>query len=797
MAIPTPLADALAGHDRIERELGTGGMATVFLPSDIKHRRDVAVKVLHPALAATVGPDRFLREIEIAARLTHPHILPLHDSGDLGGFLFYVMPFVSGESLRVKLAREKQLPVDDAVRIACEVAAALDYAHRHGVVHRDIKPENILIEDGHAVVADFGIARAARPEGEQNLTRAGIVIGTPAYMSPEQATGETTLDGRSDIYSLGCVLYEMLTGRPPFTSSGPALFTSHLTDEPPPARSIRAAVPEAVDAALRRALAKRPADRFATAKELAEAIGRSREKQLVERIRTRGSSKVVRRWLFRRRSRALLLVAVLALLLPIGYGFLSPLWSGRRLSGHGAAPRSIVVVPFQDQGGDPGDRYFAEGMAEELSNALTKVEGLRVIARGAGSRADTSPDAVMLARAHDAETALRGTVRRAGGRIRVATQLVDARDGSVIWGETFTADSAKLFELQDEISRAVVRALRLRLGAGAGTLVRRPTADLEAYDLYLRGRWFWNRRTVDGLRQSVSFFERAIARDSTLALAWAGLADAYILLGSPEYAGMLPSDAMPKGRAAAERALALDDELAEAHASLANVLENYDYDFAGAEREYLRAIEIEPRYPTAHQWYAFQLAAHGRFDESLAHMRQALELAPLDGVLQTSYARVLYFRRDFEASLAQYRKAIELDSTFITARIGYGMALQGAGRYADAVAELQRVAEMTGGRHPIVYPLLGHALARAGQRSEAERILAGMRQRERTGYVPPELIALVAIGLGDRDLAFRYLGKAREARSSLLIYLKVEPFIDPLRGDPRLAPLGRSIGLPM
>ena len=792
--IPEALAATLSQHYRIERELGRGGMATVYLAHDLKHRRDVALKVLHPGIAQTLGPSRFLREIETAARLTHPHILPLHDSGEAAGFLYYVMPYVTGESLRARMTRERQLPVEEAVRITCEVGAALDYAHRHGVVHRDIKPENILIEDGHAVVADFGIARVSRVQpGEETLTHAGVVIGTPAYMSPEQASGEIDLDGRSDIYSLGCVLFEMLAGRPPFTGGGPAMFLSHITEEPPSIRSLRPGVPLVVDQAIRRAMAKSSRERFATAKDLTTSLERTREKELVNRLRAQRDQRGFPKWL-RRRS-PLLWFAIAALLLPIGYGALSP-WIGGSRGAPGSAPRSIVVVPF-GAGGDVNDRYFAEGIGEELSNVLASVNGLRVISTSAAALKDSNPDHLALARTLGAETVLRGTVRRAGGQIRVAPQLVDARDGSVMWGKTFTADSARVFDLQDEISRSVLSALRLRLGRDGGSLGRRPTEDLEAYDLYLRGRYFWTRRTVDAVRQSVGHFERAIARDSTFALAWAGLADAYILLGSPEYAGMLPAEAMPKARESARRALALDDGLAEAHASLANVLENYDYDFAGAEREYRRALELDPRYATAHQWYAFLLAAHGRLDEASGHMQEALELDPLSGVLLSSQGRLLYFRRDFDSSVAQYRRAIELDSTFITARIGVGMALQGGGRYREAIGELQKVVSMTGGRHPVAYPLLGHALARAGMREEAQKILDGMLAREKSSYVPPEFIALVAIGLGDKDRAFTYLEKARRARSSLLVYLKVDPFVDPLRGDPRLAEMGRAIGLPM
>ena len=488
---------ALAERYSIERELGHGGMATVYLAEDLKHRRLVALKVLSPDLAASLGTDRFLREIDIAARLTHPHILPLHDSGEADGLLYYVMPYVEGESLRGRLNRERQLPLEDALHITGEVADALDYAHSHDVLHRDIKPENILFQSGHAVVSDFGIARALGVAGVSRVTGTGIAVGTPGYMSPEQAAGVEQPDGRSDVYSLGCVLYEMLAGDPPFTGwSAGAILARQAAGPVPRLRTVRDTVPDWVEQAVTRALAKAPADRFATAADLIAALIKPTTVTVAE--------------------------PAAALVQPP------------------AAANSIAVLPFLNMSADPDNEYFSDGMTEEIVHALSAVGSLRVASRtssfafkGATQNIRTIGEKLQV------RTVLEGSVRRADTKLRVTAQLINAADGFHLWSATYEREMKDVFAIQDEIARAIVTALKLKLKDEPSlALVEPRTANVEAYALYLKARYFWRRKSASGLKKGIEYFQQAIAVDPGYSLAYAGFAGV-LRLPSPE--GRVPS----------------------------------------------------------------------------------------------------------------------------------------------------------------------------------------------------------------------------------------------------------------
>ena len=614
------LAAALADRYRIERQLGQGGMATVYLALDLKHKRNVAVKVLKADLAAALGADRFLHEIETTANLRHPHILPLYDSGSAGDALFYVMPFVDGESLRDRLTREKQLPVDDALQIAREVADALSYAHSRGVVHRDIKPENILLESGHAVVADFGIAKAVGAAGGEALTQTGMSIGTPAYMSPEQAAGEKDLDGRSDLYALACVLYEMLAGQPPFTgASADVLVRQHLTVDAPPVTNYRPAVPASVAAALQRALAKTPADRFNPVAQFSEAI--------------RGSGSAVPP---RRPSgRIAALIALLAVA-AIGAVIL-----GRRGSGTKTNAASVAVLPFVDLSPDRTNTYLGDGMAETLINALTNVTGLAVAARtSAFSFRDKPEDVREIGRQLGVATVLEGSVQRAGDRLRVTAQLIKTSDGLHLWSENFDRNANDIFAVQDEVARAVVAALQVRLMAPADSAgTSGGTRDPAAYDAYLLGRFYWNKRTGDDMVRAAQSFEKALRADSTYAQAWSGLADSYVLFGPAEYdvPGINQDSILTLAERAARRAIALAPRLGEAYASLGEVLEYRDR-WEEAADAFRQGIALSPRYATGHQWYSYDLVIWNRWDEATREMERARELDPLSYVIVVSLA---------------------------------------------------------------------------------------------------------------------------------------------------------------
>ena len=771
------LRAALADRYALERELGRGGMASVHLARDLKHGRLVAIKVLRPEIAAALGPERFLREIEVAARLTHPHILPLHDSGAAEGSLYYVMPYVEGETLRERLEREGQFPLEDALRIAREVASALSYAHGHDVVHRDIKPENILLSGGEAVVADFGIARAITQAVGSKLTETGIAIGTPGYMSPEQAMGSERVDGRSDLYSLACVLYEMLAGEPPFTGPSAESVARQHVAAPAPHVSVMRPVPPAVDQAIVRALAKTPADRFATAAEFVEALAAP-----AQRVRATG----------RRTSRLAVGAGLAATLLAAAAGLFVLSRRHGTPALPGGAGQSIAVLPFVNVSGAPQEEYLSDGISEELIDALSKLPQLQVVARPSSFVfKGKNEDVRQIGQALQVATVLGGSVRRAANRLRVTAQLTDARNGYNLWSETYDREMGDVFAVEDEISRAIMRALQVHLVSGDSlTLSRRPTRDVEAYELYLKGRYFYNEGGFAPVQQALAYFQQALAHDSNYALAYAGLADAYESLTWSTY--LLPRQGMPKARAAALKALALEPTLAEAHASFGDQLCFYDWDAPAAERELRRAIELNPSLASAHFFYSHCLASHGRLDEALAEARRAHELDPLNAQVATALPWALYAARRYDEAIAVQRKSLDLDPGFAWGHMILALALAAKGRYAEALAAARKMAALAGDA-PTIAGLLGYVAGRAGERAEAQQILTALERRPpgNTAFA----IALVHMGLGDNEQALRWLQAAYEERSEWLTTDMPAPNFDSLRQDPRFRALMRKVGI--
>ena len=764
-----PLRTALAERYRIEGELGRGGMAIVYSAQDLKHQRRVAIKLLRPEIAVALGAERFLREIRIAAGLQHPNILPLYDSGEAAGALYYVMPYVEGESLRDRLTREGQLPVAEALAIAAETGDALGYAHSHDVVHRDIKPENILLSGGHALVADFGIARAISAAGGDRVTETGIAVGTPAYMSPEQATGAAHLDGRADIYALGCVVYEMLAGTPPFTGpSAQAILARHTVDPVPPLRTLRPGVPSGVEGAVTRALAKIPADRFPTAAAFNEGLQGG------------GGSAPPKRSMWRWGAVA---AAVVIAAGGIGYGLLH----------RSAPPPSIGVLPFRNLSPDPNDQAFSDGMAEELTAAFGKVEGMRVAApTSAGTFRNSTANPQEIGRALGVGTLVEGSVLRAGGRWRVVAHLINARTGYDLWSDVYERDARDVFAVQDEIVRAIVGALRVRLAGPVGTpLVRRATASPEAHELYLQGRYFYEQRSRAGLEKGMAFFQQAIAKDSGYALAYAGLADSYDFLTTFGYA--TPREMFPLAKAAAARAIQLDSTLPEAHTTLGFIALFYDWDWGTADREFRRALALDSTFTPALLYHAWYDVAVGKPEDGIRDMEQARAMDPLSLVLNTRLGTMYYWARHYDLAVAQVQRVLVLDSTYYLASSDLGRAELALGHCAEALRAVARRQEFFNYEAYIA----GGAYAHCGRRADAQATIATLEERRRQGlYASPEAIALVFAALGERDSMFAWLERAYEERTWSLYLLKVEPQFDGVRGDPRFVDLVRRVGLP-
>jgi serine/threonine protein kinase/tetratricopeptide (TPR) repeat protein len=741
------LEKGLAGRYTVQRELGQGGMAIVYLARDLRHDRGVALKVLRPEISAEIGAERFLREIKLAAGLTHPHILPVYDSGEAGGLLFYVMPNMEGRSVRERLDRERQLPLEEALRTAREVASALDYAHRHQVVHRDIKPENILLHEGAAMVADFGIGKAL--SGGGSLTQTGMAVGTPTYMSPEQAGGESEIDGRSDLYSLGCVLYEMLAGEPPFT--GPtvqAVITKRFVTPVPSVRATRD-VPETVDRAIARATARTPADRFATAADFAAALAPPRESGATTHRTPTGTQK-------------------------------------------GApAQKSIAVLPLTNMSADPENEYFSDGMTEEIINVLSKVPGLQVASRTScfafkGKEVDIRQAGEKLGVA----SLLEGSVRKVGNRIRITAQLVNVENGYHLWSETYDRQLEDVFAIQDEISRAIADALKLRLASDTAQLVA-PTKNLDAYNLYLKGRFFFYRFTEQGLRKSLDLFDHVLLQEPGYARAYAGIADCWCELADDWVA---PDDAYPRAKAAATRALQHDAELAEAMTSLGKVLCWYEWDFPGAEQQLRRAVELNPNYTEAHWTLGSALPAVGALAEGIAEMRKAITLDPLHPHHSRWLGRFLLYAGDYPAAVAQSHKTLELHDDYFHAYLDIGAAQLAQGRAEEALEAFRKSQALeTSVRSYDAY--IVRALAPLGRQEEAAEILTRLEEESRQHYVRAEILAMGYAAVGDFDRAFACLDRAFNAKSAGLIYLHLDPGYAPLRGDPRFTDLVRRIGL--
>ena len=718
-------------------------MATVYLAHDLRHDRPVAIKVLHPEVAASVGSERFLTEIHTTAKLSHPNILPLFDSGTQEDLLYYVMPLVVGESLRARLDRERVIDTADALRLTREVADALAYAHANGVIHRDVKPENILLQAGHAFVTDFGIARAPTPKGNERLTGAGLSVGTPAYMSPEQAAADPHIDGRSDQYSLACVLFEMLVGEPPF--SGPsvdAILVRRFTRPPPRASSRRPDIPPHIDGAILTAMAREPNERFASMQRFVDALA-----------------------------------------------------APTRVWGPGLAA-SVAVLPFTNMSANPEDEYFGDGMAEEIINALGQVPGLRVAARtSAFAFRGKAHDLRAVGDRLNVSTVLEGSVRRAGNRIRITAQLISVNDGYHLWSERYDRELVDIFAIQDEIATAIASRLAVALREGQGTsLVRPSTSNLDAYELYLKARSLMKERG-SALLVAIDLLEQAVALDPAFAAALAHLAHALIL---SSFWGMnAPDRVAARAKWAAAAALEHHATLVAAHTASALVATCIDFDSDRATDAWNRALAIDPQDAEARVLRAaFDVCyTRGAFEDAASEVRAVIERDPLSTIAHTQLAVIMSFARRFDDALAEARVAREIDPTSFFATWGEVNALAFGERPREALDILPALLPRYG-RHPWLLMALAAAYDRTDLETEANAAYEELIARSRTEYVQPAVLAIAAEHARRRADALGHLRHAVEIRDPVLgAFALHSPPMAKLREAPEFWDIVAALGL--
>ena len=798
-AATVDVAGLRVGPYVLVRQIGRGGMATVYLANDEKHGRSVALKLLHADAASALGGERFRREIEVVARLQHPHILPLYDSGEAGdardgaggrgGLLYYVMPLVSGETLRERIAREGPLKLEDVRRIVTDVSAALDYAHRNGVVHRDVKPANILVDAEHAMVADFGIAHQALDGSADQLTATGIVIGTPQYMSPEQSTGSRDIDARTDIYALGCVLFEMLTGMPPYQGATvPNVVAKHLHAPIPSAHALRADLPEAIDDVLARALAKEPAERFPSAREFSAAVAAA--------LDSSGSASApsipaaTPRSATPARSRSRMRIALGGAVVVTVAGAVALAATSTRFSSiFESAPPSIAVLPFANMSDSRENEYFSDGITEELTGALAGLGRFHVTPRTtAFAYKGRTGDIKRIGRELGVGHILEGSVRRDGDALRISATLYDVGSGERLLNETYDRAFGSVLTLQADIAATIAERLAQRLlPADRARLAERHTVAADAYDSYLKGRYFFDQRTAASLSQAITHFQRAIEIDSLYARAHAGLAATYSILAWTGFAA--PSDLFRRAERAANRALQLDSTLAEAHISLAIIAEFGDWNWAAAERATARAIALDSTLAAAWFWRTWHFISAGKPAEAMAALQRARTLEPLSLITNARIATLLVWDDRLRDADSVLRRTLEIDASYPVARVQRARVLSLLGRHDEAIAALPPDSVRLGSYES---GIAGFVYARAGRREEA---LAAARALESRSYVPAEGVAAIYAGLGDREAALTWLERAVSSRGVGLVFLAAEPMYDVLHDDPRYRRVVEQIGI--
>ena len=801
------------GQYRILKMIGRGGMGEVYLAQDSKLRRRVALKLL----PAHVTRDeqflkRFQQEAYAASALSHPNIITVYDIGKQDDLHFIATEYIEGETLRQIMMNPGKMTMGQALEIAIQVAAALSAAHATGIIHRDIKPENIMMRsDGYVKVLDFGLAKLADPQtGASALqmidTEPGVLMGTLSYMSPEQARGRS-VDARTDIFSLGIVLYEMVAGCAPFAGeSGADILVAILEKEPPPLADVPPELQRIISKTLRRDRDERyqtMQDLLADLKDLREEIqvqaklersgslepgsGEVKAKRINDdHARTTSSAEYLVSQIKRNKKIALLaLLFIIIVAIDIGYFLLK--------DSEGPID-SIAVLPFVNQNHDPETEYRSDGLTETIINDLTQLPTLRVIARNSVFRyKGKETDPLVAGKELGVRAVLTGRLLQRGENLSISVELTDVRKNKQLWGQQYEQKVTDLLAMERNIAKAISTNLRLKLsGADESRMTKHYTENPAAYQLYLKGRFYWNERTGEALKKSIEYFNQAIEIDPRDALSYAGLADAFVLI--PNYSAGSPQEFYPKAKAAARKALELDETLAEAHTSLAQALFAYDWNFAESNREFRRAIELNPNYATARHWYANStLLAMGQFDEAVAEGKRAQELDPLSLIINADLGADYFYARQYDRSIEQLRKTIEMDQGFYTAHYFLGMAYAMKGAFPEAIAEYRRAQQLSD--DPFVLAYLGHAFAASGKRGEALKTLDQLKAIARQRYVPAYGFAIVYAAIGEKDHAFEWLEKLYQDRAFDIAYINVDPFFDQLRTDPRFTDLVRRVGL--
>ena len=775
-------------HYKIIEKLGEGGMGVVYKAEDTKLKRMVALKFLPlQAMAGEEEKARFEHEAQAAAALDHPNICTVHEINESDGQTFIAMVYVEGQSLQ-DVVTQGPAPLPDVLTYAIQSAEGLQAAHEKEIVHRDIKPANILItEKGQVRITDFGLAKLA---GRTQLTKKGTSMGTIAYMSPEQTQG-IEVDHRTDIWALGAVIYEMITGRQPFIGDYEQAVTySIMNEDPEPPTSLRTGVPMELERIVFKALAKRPDERYQHVDEMLvdlKALQKTQETRVAQSQANVGmclQAGSAKKYPILIGSLAVIAVLVIAGLLIF-----------RTTPSVSTDKKSIAVLAFTNMSADPNQEYFCDGISEELINALSKVEGLRVAARTSafyfkGRNVEISEIGEKL----NVGTVLEGSVRKSDTSLRITAQLINVADGFHVWSDTYDRAIEDIFDIQEEITESIVNKLKIQLlGAEKAQLVKRQTENLEAYHLYLKGRYFWNRRYEGGLLKSLEYFQKAIEVDPTYALAYAGLADSYNVLAF--WGFMRPKEAFPKGKAAANKALEIDKNLAEAHASLALVSVLYDLNRKEAEKKFRLAIELNPNYTPAHLWYAiFHLATLGRFDEALTVSQLAETLDPLSLVMSFSTGSISYLARRYQEAISKFQETLDMESDFVLAKLWRGLAYTEKGLHDEAIKDLEEAFQISEGS-AIATGFLGYAYAKNMQSNKAKQMLDSLNKSLKQKYIPYFYIAMIHAGLGEYENSLESLEQAYDENDTMCIMLKVWPAFDSLHGRDQFKTLLKKLGL--